>query len=217
MPNLKTVQHNTSPYEAIPIGKNAPRVVNMIVEIPQGSSNKYEYDHELGIFKLDRTLYSPMFYPFDYGWVPQTLADDGDPLDILVITSQPTFPGCLIVARPLGVLMMRDDKGPDEKILAVADADPRFRDVHHLADVPGHSLKEIVHFFDIYKELEEKETNVLGWQDVETAHEVIEKFRQDRPLPAEEASHIDADIRHLRAEAVDTGVHHVSHEHTRVA
>ncbi len=166
-------------FHDIPIGEDAPEVVNMIVEIPQGSSNKYEYDHELGVFKLDRTLYSPMFYPFDYGWVPQTLAEDGDPLDILVITTQPTFPGCLIVARPLGVLMMRDDKGPDEKILSVAAADPRFRDIHRLSDLPSHSLKEIVHFFDIYKELEEKETNVLGWQDVETAYAVIQRFRLD--------------------------------------
>jgi inorganic pyrophosphatase len=168
-----------SPYEHIPIGADAPLVVNAIIEIPQGSSNKYEYDHHLGIFKLDRTLYSPMFYPFDYGWIPQTLAQDGDPLDILVITSEPTFTGCLVAARPLGVLMMRDDKGPDEKILSVANGDPRFRDIHRLSDLPGHSLKEIVHFFDIYKELEEKETNVLGWQDVETAHEIIARFRLD--------------------------------------
>jgi inorganic pyrophosphatase len=174
-----------SPYDFIPVGRAAPRVVNAIIEIPQGSSNKYEFDHQLGIFRLDRTLYSPMFYPFDYGWIPQTLAQDGDPLDILVITSQPTFTGCLVAARPLGVLMMRDDKGPDEKILAVADGDPRFREVHRLSDLPGHSLKEIVHFFDIYKELEEKETNVLGWQDVESAHAVIERFREDRKPGAE--------------------------------
>lgn len=160
----------------VPIGDLSPQIVNMIVEIPQGSSNKYEYDHDLGVFKLDRTLYSPLFYPFDYGWVCDTLADDGDPLDILVITSQPTFPGCLIAARPLGVLMMRDDKGPDEKILSVAAADPRFEGIDRLSDLPGHILKEIVHFFDIYKELEEKETNVLGWQDVATAYSVIQKF-----------------------------------------
>ncbi len=190
--------HSLTPYDTVPIGNSAPEVVNAIVEIPQGSSNKYEYDHELGIFKLDRTLYSPMFYPFDYGWVCQTLADDGDPLDILVMTTQPTFPGCMIAARPLGVLMMRDDKGPDEKILAVAAGDPRFRDFQRLSDVPAHLLKEVVHFFDIYKELEEKETNVLGWQDVETAHEVIEKFRQDR-MPSElEAAQLDAGIKDAR-------------------
>lgn len=167
----------------VPIGDLSPQIVNMIVEIPQGSSNKYEYDHDLGVFKLDRTLYSPLFYPFDYGWVCDTLADDGDPLDILVITSQPTFPGCLIAARPLGVLMMRDDKGPDEKILSVAAADPRFEGIDRLSDLPGHILKEIVHFFDIYKELEEKETNVLGWQDVATAHNVIQKFTVSTPSP----------------------------------
>lgn len=163
-------------FSNVPIGDNSPAIVNMIVEIPQGSSNKYEYDHDLEIFKLDRTLYSPLFYPFDYGWVCNTLAEDGDPLDILVITSQPTFPGCLIAARPLGVLMMRDDKGPDEKILSVAAADPRFEGIDHLSDLPSHILKEIVHFFDIYKDLEDKETNVLGWQDVATAHSVIEKL-----------------------------------------
>lgn len=165
------------PYLELPLGEQAPTIVNMIVEIPQGSSNKYEYDHELGVFKLDRTLYSPLFYPFDYGWICDTLAEDGDPLDILVITTQPTFPGCLIAARPLGVLMMRDEKGPDEKILSVAAADPRFEGIEHLSDLPAHILKEIVHFFDIYKDLEDKETTVLGWQDVATAHAVIEKFR----------------------------------------
>ncbi|MDR3710913.1 MAG: inorganic diphosphatase [Capsulimonadaceae bacterium] len=166
-------------FHNIPVGKNAPQIVNAIIEIPQGSNNKYEYDHELEVFKLDRTLYSPLYYPFDYGWVCDTLALDGDPLDILVITSQPTFPGCLIETRPLGVLMMRDDKGPDEKILSVAAADPRFRGMTHLSDLPTHILKEIVHFFDIYKELEEKQTNVLGWQDVESAYEVIKKCRLD--------------------------------------
>ncbi len=161
----------------MPIGEQAPEIVNMIVEIPQGSSNKYEYDHDLNVFRLDRTLYSPMFYPFDYGWICDTLALDGDPLDILVMTSQPTFPGCLIAARPLGVLMMRDEKGPDEKILSVAAADPRFSNIESLSDLPQHVLKEIVHFFDIYKELEEKQTIVMGWQDVATAHTVIEKCR----------------------------------------
>jgi inorganic pyrophosphatase len=191
-----------SPFEHIPIGDDCPKVVNMIVEIPQGSSNKYEYDHRLGIFRLDRTLYSPMYYPFDYGWVPQTLASDGDPLDILVITSQPTFTGCLIEARPLGVLMMRDDKGPDEKILSVAAADPRFRDIHHLSDLPGHSLKEIVHFFDIYKELEEKETNVLGWQDVETAYAIIERFRLDNKKPMIDTNEPAKDAHGLRITTV---------------
>jgi inorganic pyrophosphatase len=165
-------------YHSVPIGDKVPHVVNMIVEIPQGSSNKYEYDHELEVFRLDRTLYSPLHYPFDYGWICQTMAEDGDPLDILVITSQPTFPGCLIAARPLGVLLMRDEKGPDEKILSVAAADPRFAKMEHLADLPAHILKEIVHFFDIYKELEEKETLVLGWQDAAMAYAVIEKCMQ---------------------------------------
>lgn len=171
-------------FHNIPIGDDCPSIVNAVIEIPQGSSNKYEFDHELEIFKLNRTLYSPLFYPFDYGWVCDTLAQDGDPLDILVITSQPTFTGCVIAARPLGVLMMRDDKGQDEKILSVAATDPRFEDISRLSDLPPHLLKEIVHFFDIYKELEEKQTQVLGWQDVETAHHIIQKFRQNLAVPA---------------------------------
>lgn len=180
-------------YHDLPIGEEAPRIVNMVVEIPQGSTNKYEFDHEMGVFRLDRTLYSPLFYPFDYGWVCGTMADDGDPLDILAITTHPTFTGCLIPARPLGVLMMRDNKGPDEKILSVASVDPRFENIHRLSDLQPHLLKEIVHFFDIYKELEQKQTIVLGWQDVEAAHEVIERFRCDRSRDCEEGGESSRD------------------------
>jgi inorganic pyrophosphatase len=175
-------------FHDIPIGSKAPELVNAIVEIPQGSNNKYEFDHELEVFKLDRTLYSPLYYPFDYGWICDTLAEDGDPLDILVISTHPTFPGCLIEARPLGILMMRDDKGPDEKVLSVAAGDPRYKGITRLSDLPTHTLKEIVHFFDIYKDLEEKQTQVLGWQDVESAQQVIQKFRLDtvKEMPIEE-------------------------------
>ncbi len=165
------------PYHNLPIGDNAPEEVNAVIEIPRGSSNKYEYDQQLGVFKLDRPLYSPLFYPFDYGWIPGTLSADGDPLDVLVIASHPTFCGCLVSCRPLGVLLMRDEKGADEKILARVVHDPRYHGVRRLSHVSEHILKEIEHFFDVYKTLEEKEVTILGWQDVETAQQIITHSR----------------------------------------
>src|SRR5579883_3597824 len=117
--------------------------VEAVIEIPSGSRNKYEYDHQRGIFRLDRVLYSSVHYPTDYGFIPDTLADDGDPLDALVIVQEPTFPGCLIPARPIGMLDMYDDKGEDEKVLAVPLGDPRFDGVTTLDDVSPHLLLEI--------------------------------------------------------------------------
>src|ERR1044071_8425401 len=110
----------------VQIGKHAPEVVNTIIEIPRGSTNKYEIDLQSGMLKLDRVLYSPLFYPFDYGYIPQTKYLDGDPLDVLVLISHPPFPGCIVEAKPIGVLDMRDEKGPDAKILCVATKDPRY-------------------------------------------------------------------------------------------
>jgi len=163
----------------IPIGPLTPNEVNTVIEIPKGSSNKYEYDVELGVLKLDRVLYSPLHYPCDYGMIPSTKYLDGDPLDCLVLISQPTFPGCLVRARPVGVLMMEDDKGPDEKILCVASGDPRFRDDRTIADVGEHLLAELIHFFEVYKQLEHKAVEVLGWRDVDVARNLITKFRVD--------------------------------------
>jgi inorganic pyrophosphatase len=163
---------------SIPIGPDAPTEIHAIIEIPKGSSNKYEYDLKLEAFVLDRVLYSPLFYPCDYGWVAGTLSEDGDPLDILVIGSHPTFPGCVVRARPLGSLMMSDEKGTDYKILAVSSRDPRYRDTHTLEDLSQHVLKELVHFFTVYKELEEKATEVLGWQDRDTAHHIIQECHE---------------------------------------
>jgi len=175
----------------IPIGRDAPEVVNAIIEIPKGSSNKYEYDLKLEAFVLDRVLYSPLYYPCDYGWVAATLSEDGDPLDILVIGSHPTFPGCVLEARPLGSLMMRDEEGTDYKILAVSSRDPRYREARVLEDLAEHSLKELVHFFTVYKELEQKETEVLGWQDRDTAHRIIQAChdRYRGKLPAVPKEH----------------------------
>lgn len=149
-------------------------VVEALIEIPAGSQNKYEYDKEKGRFVLDRVLYSPMHYPTEYGYLEGTLAEDGDPLDILVLTTFPTFPGCVIEARVIGALVMSDDKGQDEKLLAVPVNDPRWNHVNSLEDVSPHTLKEIAHFFEVYKDLENKKTVIEGWKDAEFAKQLYE-------------------------------------------
>lgn len=151
-----------------------PRRVNAIVEIQQDGSNKYEYDAEMGLFRLDRVLFSAVHYPMAYGFVPGTLADDGDPLDILVMTRSPTFTGCLIEAAPIGLFRMRDEKGDDEKILSVPTVDPRFSEMQTLKDMRPHRLREVEHFFSIYKDLEGKPVETLGWEDRDSAYQAIE-------------------------------------------
>lgn len=164
----------------VKIGPRAPHEFNTVIEIPKGSTNKYEFDPETGVMKLDRVLYSPLFYPFDYGFIPQTNYLDGDPIDVLVLVSHPTFPGCVVEAKAIGVLEMRDEKGPDEKILCVATKDPRFSFRKSLNDLQDHTRKEIMHFFEVYKTLEEKSVDVVGWQDASLAIELIERYRTDR-------------------------------------
>lgn len=151
------------------------RVVDVLVEIPAGSQNKYEFDKEKGVFKLDRVLFSPMHYPTEYGYIEDTLALDGDPLDVLVYTTFPTFPGCVIESRIIGMLNMSDDKGQDEKLLAVPTEDPRFKDIHSLDDMPSHVLDEIAHFFKVYKDLENKKTDIVGWEGADRAAQVIDE------------------------------------------
>jgi inorganic pyrophosphatase len=162
----------------LPAGPEVPVVINAVIEIPKGSSNKYEYDKELNVFRLDRTLYSPVHYPGAYGFIPQTHSEDGDPLDVVVIIENPTFTGCLIEVRPLGVLVMRDDKGVDHKILGVPVNDPRMRDVHGLQHLPSHYLAEVDYFFNIYKDLEGKKSDTYGWEDRLVAHQVINECVQ---------------------------------------
>jgi len=157
----------------LPTGRDLPHVLNAIIEIPKGSSNKYEYDKELNVFRLDRTLYSPVHYPGAYGFFPRTLSEDGDPLDVVVIVEHETFPGCLIEVRPVGVLVMRDDAGLDHKVLTVPVADPRLREVHGLQHLAKHYLSEIDYFFNIYKELEGKKSDTYGWEDRLVAHQII--------------------------------------------
>ncbi len=154
-------------------------IVDVFIEIPKGSRNKYEYDKERRIIKFDRMLFSAVHYPSDYGYIPDTLAEDSDPLDALVLVWEPTFPGCLIASRPVGCFKMFDEKGPDEKILCVPIADPLWNYIQSLKDVPPHLLKEIEHFFSVYKDLEEKKVGIEGWEDRDTALQVIREA-QDR-------------------------------------
>jgi len=159
----------------LPPGPDPPHIVNAIIEISRGGHNKYEYDPELDLFKLDRVLYSAVHYPAAYGFIPGTHAEDGDPVDILVITGEPTFTGCLIEARPVGLFRMRDEKGDDEKILSVPVADPHHNEIRDLSQVRAHFLREVEHFFHIYKELEGKRVETLGWEGREAALSVIQK------------------------------------------
>lgn len=160
----------------VPVGENAPYEVNVVIEITQGSSNKIEYDPKWGAFVVDRTLFSPMYYPCNYGFIPSTLFEDGDPLDVLVLTSQPVPMAAVLLARPVGVLGMQDDKGQDDKIICVFARDPRFDGVRDIEDLSEHRKREIIHFFEVYKELEDKTVEVGGWQPVSVAHELIKRY-----------------------------------------
>ncbi len=165
-------------WHDIPAGLRAPAVVYTVTEIPRGSRNKYEYNKHLGVIQLSRVLFSPMHYPGDYGFIPQTCGDDEDPLDVLVMVTEPTFPGCVIEARPIGVFHMIDRGEQDDKILAVPDADPLFGEFKCLKDVPPHFLAEVSHFFATYKQLEGITVTPKGWEDVQAARECIQRATQ---------------------------------------
>jgi len=161
-------------WKTLEPGPNVPEEVYCIIENPKGSMNKYEYKKDKGIIVLDRVLHSSVHFPGDYGLIPQTYFEDGDALDILVLISTPTFPGCILTARPIGILKMKDEKGPDDKILAVASQDPLYMDVHSLEDIYPHTLNEIAEFFRTYKGLEHgKKTEVIGWKGKREAFECI--------------------------------------------
>ncbi len=149
--------------------------MNVIIEIPNGSRNKYEIDKETGMIALDRVLHTAQAYPFDYGFVPQTLWDDGDALDVVLLTTQPLLPGILVHARPVGILPMVDGGEKDEKVLAVPANDPRFADIKDLSDVNKHTLKEISHFFETYKKIQNKEVSLGEWQDKAAAEAAFER------------------------------------------
>ncbi|MBA3469662.1 MAG: inorganic diphosphatase [Herpetosiphonaceae bacterium] len=171
-------------WHDVAIGPAVPDIIHAVVEIPRGSRNKYELHKETGAIKLDRVLYSAVHYPGDYGLIPQTYYDDGDPLDILVMTNSPTFPGCIVEVRPIGMFRMLDKGEMDDKILAVLNADPFFADYHDYTDVPAHYLKEVTHFFSVYKDLEGVRTQAMGWENAAAAKERIlhamELYRQYR-------------------------------------
>lgn len=172
-------------YMNVAPGPNCPQVINTIVEIPKGRRSKFEVDKDTGLLKLDRYLYSSAHYPGDYGFMPQTLAEDGDPLDVLVMVNEPTFPGCLIEARPLGLFRMTDKGDNDFKVLSVPSTDPIFADYQTIDCVPPHFLREVEHFFATYKELEGGKVVTMGWDTVEAAHEEIlasiERYHQSCP------------------------------------
>jgi inorganic pyrophosphatase len=158
--------------------ENGSEAVVCYVEIPKGSRNKYEWDEKLGAIKLDRLLFSSIVYPMDYGFIPETLAEDGDELDVLVCVSEATFPGCVIEAKPIALFKMADEKGSDHKILCVPTEDPSWSSLETLEDLPKSLADEITHFFSVYKDLEQKNTSVEGWFSREDAWEEIEASRE---------------------------------------
>lgn len=160
-------------------------MIEAIVEIPRGSHNKYEIDHASGAIRLDRVLFSSVQYPADYGFIPNTKSADGDPLDVLILVEEPTFPGCRVQIRPIGVLVMRDEKGVDEKIRAVPLADPRFDGIEDISQVQKHWLIEIENFFDTYKVLEKRKTAVDSWRDCVEAKRILKKYFIDTGQQAE--------------------------------
>ena len=164
-------------YYDLPPGARAPAEVNAVIEIPKGSRNKYEYDRELGVFTLDRVLSTSMVYAADYGFLPSTLAGDGDPADVLVLCEEATFTGCLVPVRPVGLMVM-EDAGEDYKILCVPVGDKRFADVCRLGDVAKHRLAELEHFFKTYKTLEDSFPDVAGWRDEVAAKEYVVRCQQ---------------------------------------
>lgn len=162
-----------NPWHELEPGIRPPDEMRAVVEIPRGSRNKYELDKDTGMFRLDRVLYSAVHYPGDYGFFPQTYAEDNDPLDALVMVTVSTFPGCVIDVRPIALFRMKDRDEMDEKILCVPAKDPLYEDYLTIGDVPRHFLKEVEHFFSVYKDLEGARVTPMGWEDRDAARTVI--------------------------------------------
>ena len=165
-------------YLELPVGDQSPEVITAVIEIPFEGINKYEYDKKLHVFRLDRNLHSPVHYPGDYGFVPSTLAEDGDPLDCLVLVDAPSFSGCVQSVRPIGMLEMFDQGVPDEKLLCVGKNNPRYKDVWNYSEIYPHMLREITHFFSIYKDLEGKRVETKGWHDASVARKLISESQR---------------------------------------
>ncbi len=165
--------------ETLPIGEEAPRLVNAVIEVPVGSRNKYEYEPALGVIMRDRVLPGAVRYPTDYGFVPSTLTNRDDPLDIVVAAYDAAFPGCVVRARPIGALHIADSKGEEHNVLAVPDDDPRFADIRALEALPEQNLREIEEFFEVYKRLEgDEEVEIRGWLTLDQTHELIRECAQ---------------------------------------
>lgn len=165
--------------ETLPIGEDAPELVNVIVEVPVGSRNKYEYEPEMGAILLDRVLPGNIRYPADYGFVPSTVSTDGEPLDCMVFAYDPVFPGCVINARVIGVLDITGEAGSEPNLFAVPADDPRFEDIRSLDDMAEQNLHDIENFFVTFKQLEgDEEAQVAGWRGIEEAHEVVRECAQ---------------------------------------
>ncbi len=162
-------------WHDLSVGDDAPEVVNAIIEIPNGSRAKYELDKETGLIKLDRVLFSAVHYPANYGLIPQTYCDDGDPLDVLIISKADFIPGCLVDAKVIGVMHMVDGGEGDDKIIAVASEDVTVNHINDLDELPEHHLQEIQNFFETYKKLEKKEVDVQGFKGKEEALKVVKE------------------------------------------
>lgn len=161
------------PWHDIPAGPTPPDVLTAVIEIPANERNKYELDKEIGLFRLDRVLHSAVHYPGDYGFIPQTYAEDDDPLDVICVMTEPVFPGCLVQVRPVGLFLLVDKGANDEKVIAVPTHDPYAEGVHDLHDLPKHLLREVEHFFTVYKALEGSETESRGFRDAAAARAVV--------------------------------------------
>jgi inorganic pyrophosphatase len=172
-------------WHDLPAGPNPPDTVYAVIEVPKGTRNKYEYSKRAGVIKLDRVLYSALHYPGDYGFIPRSYFDDDDPMDILVMVNAPTFPGCVIEARPIGMFKLIDKGEPDYKVLAVPATDPHFNDYHGLSDIAAHFPNEVAHFFMTYKQLEGATVENHGWTDAPEAKSTIlrslERYREEFP------------------------------------
>lgn len=168
---MQTVQH---PWHGVSPGTNTPTIVNALIEIPKGSRAKYEIDKTSGLLKLDRVIYSSFHYPANYGFIPQTLGYDNDPLDILVLCSQSIQPLCQVEARVIGNMQMIDNGEQDDKIIAVATKDPSVNHINNISDLPDHFFNELKHYFEQYKVLENKKVAIDNFQDRTTAFKIIE-------------------------------------------
>lgn len=157
------------------MSQNNTKTFDALIEIPKGSRNKYEYDFDLKKIRFDRMLFSSMIYPGDYGFIPETLALDGDPVDVLVLGHEPAFPMCVVEVKPIGVFHMADEKGPDEKLVCVPVSDPIWNEHNDITDIAPHRMREITHFFQVYKDLEKKKVDVGGWGNAEEAYEIMDK------------------------------------------